>query len=239
MHFKPKKSLGQNFLIDKNIQKKIISACLLSSADTVLEIGPGRGELTSLLVDKVKKIYAVELDNGLYSFLKERFKDQSNLRLANEDILKYNLKKKLIKEKNIKVIGNLPYYISTPIIEHLFQFRDKIQEMFFMVQKEFAYRIVASAGSKRYGSLSCFIQYYTEPKINFLVKKGSFLPQPKVDSAFISLRVRKRPKVEVEDENRLFKVIRTAFSQRRKTLKNSLKGLIPQDTLEPFFIKKK
>jgi 16S rRNA (adenine1518-N6/adenine1519-N6)-dimethyltransferase len=135
MHFKPKKSLGQNFLIDKNIQKKIISACLLSSADTVLEIGPGRGELTSLLVDKVKKIYAVELDNGLYSFLKERFKDQSNLRLANEDILKYNLKKKLIKEKNIKVIGNLPYYISTPIIEHLFQFRDKIQEMFFMVQK--------------------------------------------------------------------------------------------------------
>lgn len=207
----------------------------MAPSDIVLEIGPGRGDLTSLIIDKAKMVYAVEIDKNLCGFLQEKFRDKASLKLINADILDFNIGRGIAVKDKIKVIGNLPYYITTPIIEHLFKSKDKIKEMFFTVQKEFALRLVAEPGSKTYGSFSCFVQYHAIPKINFFIKRGSFLPHPKVDSAFLTLTIRKKPKVDVADEGLLFKLIRMSFNQRRKTLKNSLKGLASKDKLASFF----
>ncbi len=236
MHVKPKKALGQNFLVDKNIQHKIIAACALKSSDIVLEIGSGRGELTQYIAGKVKSVSALELDRILYQFLKDKFRDYANVKVLNQDILKFNLHKYFSKPRNkIKIIGNIPYYITTPIIEHLFKYKDKIETIFISVQKEFGQRIIAQAGSKAYGAFSCFVQYYAEPKIIFTIKKTSFLPSPKVDSCFLRMDIRSKPAVQLKDEGFFFKIIRGAFNQRRKSLKNSLKGLIPPEKLEIFF----
>jgi 16S rRNA (adenine1518-N6/adenine1519-N6)-dimethyltransferase len=236
MHPKPKKSLGQNFLVDKNILNKIISSCGFNNCDTILEIGAGRGELTGLLAQRAKKLFAVEIDADLYLLLKEKFKDQPNAEIIHQDILKFDFKKKFKKEK-IKVVGNIPYYISSPIIEHLFKYRDKIGSIYLTVQKEFARRVVAHSGSKDYGSFSCFVQYYSEPKILFYISKGCFYPAPKVDSAFLRLEVRKKPILSAAKEKILFRITRAAFNQRRKTLRNSLKGVITRQKLDKFFAK--
>lgn len=232
MHIKPKKRLGQNFLIDTNIQRKIIAACELKASDIVLEIGAGRGELTRLIAERASEVWAVEIDYYLCQTLKEKFKNYQNVEIINQDILKFNLKR-----RGIKVIGNIPYYITTPIIEHLLKFKDKIDCIYISVQKEFARRMVAQAGSKDYGSFSCFVQYYTEPKTIFLIKKTSFLPTPKVDSFFLKLDIRHRTILEPENEKLLFKIIRSAFQQRRKTLRNSLNGIILPEKLRLFFRK--
>jgi len=203
-----------------------------------LEIGAGRGELTAVIAERVDKLYAVEIDSRLYAGLKERFKGYRGVHIINADILKTNLKKyAAAKSGRIKVIGNIPYYITTPIIGHLFKFRDKIKNIFLTVQKEFARRIAASPGSGDYGSFSCFVQYYAKARILFVIKKTCFFPKPKVDSAFLSLEIKEEPDIAVKDEARLFKIIRQAFNQRRKVLRNSLRGLVPAGDMELFFAK--
>jgi len=236
MRTKPKKSLGQNFLIDQNVQRKIISSCGLQTSDVVLEIGAGRGELTSLLVGNVSKIYAFEIDRCLFDELKAKFKDNTNIEIINGDILKVDLAQMLKKEKlKIKVIANIPYYISTPIIEKLFEIKEKIGEIFITVQKEFCERVTADPGSKKFGSLSCFIQYYVKAKILFTIQNSSFWPKPKVDSSFLRLEILSKPSVKVGDEKLLFKVIRAAFNQRRKTLRNSLENIAAKEKLCKYF----
>jgi len=238
MYFKPKKSLGQNFLIDKNIQKKIVHACDLAGEDIILEIGAGRGDLTAQLALTAKKVYALEIDQRLYPALGKNLECFTNCQIIKGDILKFDIAKFLRLNKvteKIKIIGNIPYYISSPIIEHLIRYRRNIETIFITVQKEFGRRVAAIPGSKDYGSFSCFAQYYLKPKIIFEIKKNSFFPAPKVDSCFLSLKVREAPEVAVNDEERFFKLIRKAFNQRRKTLRNSLEGFMSKNRLEKFF----
>lgn len=242
MRIKPIKSLGQNFLVDQNITRKIIEALELRSSDIVLEIGAGQGELTGLIAPKVDKLYALEIDRRLYPLLIERFEIYSSVSIINQDILKCDLVKffdELKIKGKIKVFGNIPYYISSPIIERLIKYRVVIKEAFITVQKEFARRVVAVPGSKEYGSFSCFLQYYTIPKIVFQISRGCFYPSPKVDSCLLHLKFREKPAVYVKDEELLFKIIRAAFNQRRKTLRNSLKGNVGVDALEGFLLKNK
>lgn len=236
MHAKPKKSLGQNFLVDKNIQRKIIDSIEFKSNDTVLEIGAGRGELTWLIAKTARYVYALEIDSDLCQTLKINLKRHSNVKIINKDILKFNLSKYFGKTAGkIKIFGNIPYYISSPIIEHILKFKDKIDSMFITVQKEFGKRVVAAAGSKDYSSFSCFVQYHSLPKILFTIKKGSFFPVPKVDSCLLRLDIRGLAPVEIKDEGLFFKVIRASFNKRRKTLRNSLSGIIPKQKLDLFF----
>jgi 16S rRNA (adenine1518-N6/adenine1519-N6)-dimethyltransferase len=233
-----KKKLGQNFLLDKNIQKKIVNCLKLKSSDIVFEIGSGRGELTRLCAKGADKIYALEIDSNLCQEMKKNLKDFSNIKVINRDILKFNLRNYFKKNKDkLKVIGNIPYYISSPILEHLIKFRDKIDTIFITVQREFAARLVAPSGSKDYGSFSCFVQYYLEPKILLNIKKTCFLPVPKIDSSLVRLKVRQKPPVNLKNESSFFKIIRTAFNQRRKTLRNSLSSIILPNKLNEFFHK--
>jgi 16S rRNA (adenine1518-N6/adenine1519-N6)-dimethyltransferase len=234
MRTQPKKSLGQNFLIDKNIQNKIIDSVKLNPADSVLEIGPGEGAITGLLCRDAGKVYAVEIDRGLCALLTAKFATLQNISIINADILKFDLRS-LPPGIKFKVIGNIPYYITSPIVEHLLLHRERIQEIYLTVQKEFAQRMVADPGSKTYGSFSCFVQYYTEPQIMFLIKKNSFHPAPKVDSCFLRMKLREEPAVKVKNEQMLFKIIRSAFQQRRKTMKNGLEEVIPAEKLDQFF----
>lgn len=236
MYPQPKKSLGQNFLADKNIRKKIISSAQLQKSDVVLEIGGGRGEITGMIAERAGKVYVVELDRDLCAVLKKSTEELKNVEIINRDILKIDLSGCFggLAEK-IKVIGNIPYYIASPIIAHLLKHRNIIGRAFLTVQKEFAARVCSRAGSKDYGSFSCFVQYYCLPKILFHIKNTSFSPAPKVDSSFLCLEIRSAPPVKVKDESRFFRIIRAAFNQRRKTLKNSLKEVVPAERLTEFF----
>jgi len=236
MRQKPKKSLGQNFLVDKNIQRKIIDACVFKPEDIVLEIGAGSGELSCSIAERVAKIYALEIDASLCQIIGERLRNYKNAKIINRDILEFNLRRYFSRHKDkIKVIGNIPYYITSPIIEHLLRYRDKIGSVFLTVQKEFAERIIASAGSREYGSFSCFVQYYTEARKIFLIKRNCFYPVPRVDSCFLRLGIREKPALELKDERLFFRIIRAAFGKRRKTLRNSLAGVISSGKLERFF----
>lgn len=237
MHIKPQKRLGQNFLIDKNIQRKILLASHLTNEDTVLEIGCGRGDLTVLLAQSAGQVFGLEVDRRLIPLLKQAVVSLDNCRIIQADILKFDLHK-LVKEncinRKLKIVGNIPYYISSPIIEYLIGYRHLISQVFLTVQKEFGSRLAAKPGSKAYGSLSCFLQYYACPEIFFSIKKNSFYPAPQVDSSFLALSFREHPAVEVPDEVAFFKLIRTAFGQRRKTLRNSLEGLVRKEQLAGF-----
>jgi 16S rRNA (adenine1518-N6/adenine1519-N6)-dimethyltransferase len=239
MHVYPKKGLGQNFLVDQNIAKKIIRALELKASDVILEIGSGKGELTSLIAPNVSKIYAVELDRRLETALSLRLKDYNNVNIINQDILKVNLMNLDCGRGKIRVFGNIPYYISSPIIEHLINNREVISDAFITVQKEFAKRVAALPGSKDYGALSLFVQYYTVPKIILNISKGCFYPVPKVDSCLLSLRFRDEPAVFVSCQELLFRIIRSAFNQRRKTLRNSLKGIAEARKIEEFLLRRK
>lgn len=235
---RPKRYLGQNFLTDRNIQKKIILNCNLDKNDIVLEVGPGRGELTQLIAKSSARVYAVEIDSDLCKILEDKFFNFKNVVIIRADILKLNIKKYFsFFSGRLKVIGNIPYYISTPILEHLIRYSDKIDSIFITLQKEFAQRIVAKPGSKDYGSFSCFIQYYTEPKIIFDIKKTCFYPMPKVDSSFLKLVIKRKRPLTKSQEKRLFEIIRIAFNQRRKMLKNTLKEFFTLDKLNTFFKK--
>ncbi|MFH0732734.1 MAG: 16S rRNA (adenine(1518)-N(6)/adenine(1519)-N(6))-dimethyltransferase RsmA [Candidatus Omnitrophota bacterium] len=217
------KRLGQNFLTDKRYIEKILNACAFTKKDSLLEIGPGMGALTSGLALACKRLTAVEFDKRLFSFLREKYSGCENVEIVHSDILKFDIKAQSeICKIKLKVIGNLPYYITTPIIAYLIDNRQYLQSAFITVQKEVAQRLTASPGGKTYGSLSCFVQVYTKPQIVFYIPKGVFYPAPSVESAFVKLDFLQTPAVKVNDEQFFLKVINAGFSKRRKTLANAL-----------------
>ncbi len=225
--FRFSKSLGQNFLVDGNIITKICEGADITEADGVIEIGPGIGTLTQQLSKYAKKVIAVELDSKLLPILEETLEGIDNVKVINSDILKVDIKK-LIEEEfeglNVKVVANLPYYITTPIIMKLLEEKLEIESISVMIQKEVAERMVADPGGKDYGALSVAVQYHSDPKIIASVPSSVFIPKPNVDSAVIKLDIYKTPPVEVIDEKLMFKVVKSAFGQRRKTVLNALSG---------------
>ena len=223
--FKFSKSLGQNFLIDENILTKIVEGAGVSKEDVVLEIGPGIGTLTQALADRAKKVMAIEIDKALLPILEETLGQFSNVKVIHGDILKLDILP-VIKgiEGKIKVIANLPYYVTTPIIMKFLEEKIPLTNMVVMIQKEVADRMQAKPGTKDYGSLSVAVQYYCEPKIIARVPRSVFIPQPNVESTVIRLDVLKEPRVSVRDEKLMFEIVRAAFGKRRKTLLNALTG---------------
>ena len=219
------KKFGQNFLIDTHVLEKIISAAGITKNDCVLEIGPGIGTMTQYLAENARHVVAVEIDRNLIPILKETLADYNNVTVINEDILRVDIKA-LAEEYNggkpIKVVANLPYYITTPIIMGLFESGVPIDNITVMVQKEVADRMKEGPGSKDYGALSLAIQYYAEPEIVANVPPNCFIPRPNVGSAVIRLTRHKEMPVEVKDPALMFKIIRASFNQRRKTLQNGL-----------------
>ena len=218
------KKLGQNFLIDENVVHQIVAAAELSEADTVLEVGPGIGTLTQGLAESKARVVAVELDTRLLPVLATTLNGYDNVRVVHGDILKVNIMEEVCAP-SFKVCSNLPYYITTPIIFAVLEKRLPMERLVAMVQKEVAERMAAQPGGKEYGALSVAIQYYTEPKIAFIVPPTSFIPAPAVDSAVIVCKRREKPPVEVCDEGLFFRVVKAAFSLRRKMLSNSLKNM--------------
>ncbi len=225
---RPKKSLGQHFLLDKNIIDKIINVAHIMPGETVVEIGPGRGIMTRRLAEVSGKLIAIELDNRLYTYLKEDLKGINNLDLIHEDALGFAYEE---IPGEFKVVANLPYYISTPMIFRLMEVKEKITSMTLMLQKEVAERIIAAPGTKEYGVLSISVGYYCHPKIEFYVSRNSFSPKPNVDSAVLTLLSRKTPRVPVKDLSLFFKTVRASFSSRRKVLKNALRALGAPDEM--------
>ncbi len=221
------KKFGQNFLIDSNILENIISAAGITKNDFVLEIGPGIGTMTQYLCETARQVVAVEIDKMLIPILRDTLSEYNNVEVINKDVLKVDIKS-LAEEKNngkpIKVVANLPYYITTPIIMGLFESGVPIESITIMVQKEVADRMQTGPGSKDYGALSLAVQYYAEAQVVLNVSSNCFMPRPNVDSAVIKLTKHKIPAVEVLDEALLFKLIRASFNQRRKTLVNGLKN---------------
>ena len=219
------KKFGQNFLIDEGIVNKIVREAGVTKDDFVLEIGPGIGTMTQLLCEQAGGVAAVEIDTNLIPILKETLAEYDNVTIINEDILKVDIKK-LAEEKNggkpIKVVANLPYYITTPIIMGLFESNVPIDSITVMVQKEVAYRMQVGPGTKDYGALSLAVQYYSKPQVVINVPPECFIPRPNVGSAVIRLTRYKEPPVKVRDEKLMFKLIRASFNQRRKTLANGL-----------------
>lgn len=218
------KKLGQNFLIDENIVRNIVAAAELSDKDTVLEVGPGIGTLTQRLAESGASVVAVELDKRLLPVLDTTLEGYDNVRIVNGDILQVDIMQ-TVGVDEFKVCANLPYYITTPIIFALLEKRLPMERLVAMVQKEVAERMAAKPGGKDYGALSVAIQYYTEPEIAFIVPPSSFIPAPSVDSAVIVCKRREKPPVEVCDEALFFRVVKAAFSLRRKMLNNSLKNM--------------
>ena len=219
------KKFGQNFLIDGHVLDKIIAGAGVTKDDMVLEIGPGIGTMTQYLAEAAGKVVAVEIDRNLLPILRETLADYDNVKVIHADVLSLDLEK-LVQEENggrpIKVVANLPYYITTPIIMALFEQHVPLANVTVMVQKEVAARMKSGPGSKDYGALSLAVQYYAEPYIVANVPCNCFMPRPNVDSAVIRLTRYEEPPVQVKDEKMLFKIIRASFNQRRKTLQNGL-----------------
>ena len=226
-HFNFQKKFGQNFLIDTHVLEKIISAAEITKDDFVLEIGPGIGTMTQYLACAARKVVAVEIDKALIPILEDTLSDYDNARVINNDVLKVDIAK-LAEEENggkpIKVVANLPYYITTPIIMGLFENHVPIKSITVMVQKEVADRMQVGPGTKDYGALSLAVQYYAKPYIVANVPPNCFMPRPKVGSAVIRLERYEEPPVKVKDEKLMFRIIRASFNQRRKTLANGLKN---------------
>ena len=247
-HLKADKNLGQNFLVEESVVNRIAKTAELTPEDTVLEIGPGIGTLTQALAMTGASVVSVELDKRLIPVLQETVGAYNNVRIVQGDILKVNIPEIIAEVKadqktagatgkvaeaesgmkqsdTFKVCANLPYYITTPIIMYLLEQKLPLERLVVMVQKEVAERMTAGPGGREYGAISVAMQYYTEPKIAFIVKAGSFLPAPKVDSAVLVCKRRSTPPVDVPDEKTFFKVVAAAFSVRRKMLNNSLKNM--------------
>lgn len=221
------KKFGQNFLIDSNILENIVDAARITKEDFVLEIGPGIGTMTQYLCESARQVVAVEIDKMLIPILEDTLSEYDNVEIINQDVLKVDIKS-LAENKNagrpIKIVANLPYYITTPIIMGLFESGVPIESITIMVQKEVADRMQTGPGSKDYGALSLAVQYYAEAKVMLNVSASCFMPRPNVDSAVIKLTRHREAVVKVEDERLMFKVIRASFNQRRKTLVNGLKN---------------
>ena len=221
------KRFGQNFLIDPHVLEKIIRFSEITKDDFVLEIGPGIGTMTQYLAEAAREVTAVEIDDALIPILKDTLKEWDNVTVIHGDILKTDIKK-IAEEKNggrpVKVVANLPYYITTPIIMGLFESHVPVESVTVMVQKEVADRMQTGPGSKDYGALSLAVQYYAKPEIVANVPPNCFMPRPKVGSAVIRLQKYEVPPVKVKDEKLMFRLIRASFNQRRKTLVNNLKN---------------
>ncbi|MBR3003163.1 MAG: 16S rRNA (adenine(1518)-N(6)/adenine(1519)-N(6))-dimethyltransferase RsmA [Clostridia bacterium] len=227
-NIKANKSLGQNFLIDKTVVETIVDSANIGNEDLVIEIGPGLGTLTEFLIQKAKKVICVELDERMVNILHDRFLLYKNLEVINEDILKLKLNEIIENEKiqnniqNVKVVANLPYYITTPIVMKLLEEKLDIESITIMIQKEVADRLIEVPGEKNTGAITYAVRYYAEPEGIIEVPNNSFIPEPEVISKVLKLKIRKEPAVEVINPDRMFKIIKTAFMQRRKTLLNAL-----------------
>ncbi len=225
--FRTNKSLGQNFLVDGNVIDNICEGAEITDNDGIIEIGPGIGTLTQQLSKHANKVVAVELDKKLLPILEETLDGLENVKVINDDILKIDIEK-LIEEEfeglDVKVVANLPYYITTPIIMKLLESKLNIESISVMIQKEVADRMVSDPGTKVYGALSVAVQYYSKPEIVTEVPSSVFIPKPNVDSAVIKLDIYKNPPVDVIDEKLMFAVVKSAFGQRRKTILNALSG---------------
>lgn len=223
-HISANKNLGQNFLIDDETVLEIVNTANISKDDLVIEIGPGLGTLTKELLERAGQVTCIELDKRMIEILQDRFSMYNNFELINNDVLKVNLKE-IIKKANMantKIVANLPYYITTPIIMKLLEERLDIETITVMIQKEVADRLVTKPGTGDTGAITYAIHYYSEPKRVLEVPNTAFIPEPKVNSSVIQLKILKEPKVKVEDEEKLFNLIKTAFMQKRKTLVNGL-----------------
>lgn len=224
-NFTFQKKYGQNFLIDSHVLEKIMDAAEIGKDDCVVEIGPGIGTMTQYLAERAGEVVAVEIDKNLIPILTETLADYKNVSIINEDILKVDLNR-IVEEKNggrpVKIVANLPYYITTPIIMGLFENHVPVKSITVMVQKEVADRMQVGPGTKDYGALSLAVQYYAKPEIVAIVPPNCFIPRPNVASAVIRLTCHEKKPVEVKDEKGMFALIRASFNQRRKTLANSL-----------------
>lgn len=235
-----RKRFGQNFLHDQQVIQRIVDAISPTASDRLLEIGPGQGAITDYLAQSGANLDCVELDRDLAAFLEKRFANTDNVHIHQNDILKFDLAS-LAKtdsnvepgasEKRLRVIGNLPYNISTPVMFHLLQSHELIEDMTFMLQLEVVQRLGAQPGNKNYGRLGLMVQYFCEVEHLFNVPSAAFTPQPKVSSAIVRLRPHRQPAVTARSVEALQTVIRTAFNQRRKTLKNSLKAIMSSNSL--------
>ncbi len=224
-NFNFQKKFGQNFLIDTSVLERIISAAEITKDDCVLEIGPGIGTMTQYLAESAREVFAVEIDKALIPILEDTLSEYTNVTVINEDILKVDINKIALEHnqgKPIKVVANLPYYITTPIIMGLFESHVPLKSITIMVQKEVAERMQVGPGTKDYGALSLAVQYYAKPQIVANVPPNCFIPRPNVGSAVIRLTRYENPPVNVRDERRMFALIRASFNQRRKTLVNGL-----------------
>ena len=231
-NFSFQKKFGQNFLIDTHVLDKIIQSANITEDDMVLEIGPGIGTMTQYLAQAAGKVIAVEIDKNLIPILEDTLSGYDNVRVINEDVLKLDLKKLADEENNgkpVKVVANLPYYITTPIIMGLFENEVPVESITVMVQKEVADRMQTGPGNKDYGALSLAVQYYADPYIVANVPPNCFMPRPKVGSAVIRLTCHQEKPVQVQDEKLMFNIIRASFNQRRKTLANGLKNAATLD----------
>lgn len=220
---KAKKSLGQHFLFDPSILKRIVETANLTKEDTVIEIGAGYGNLTALLSQASKRVIAIEYDKELANILNEKLKHYENIEIVYCDALRFPYESLEV----FKVVANIPYYITTPLLFKLLELRKNIKTITITLQREVAERIVAQPGNKDYGLLSITMQYYSNPKIKFIIPAGAFRPVPKVDSAVVHIDILDKPKMDVFDEKLFFKVVRASFSRRRKTILNNLKNLEP------------
>ena len=224
-HFVFQKKFGQNFLIDPHVLDKIINAAEITKEDCVIEIGPGIGSVTQALIDNAGKVISIEIDDQLIPILTEQFGGCENFRLIHKDVLKVDLHKLIAEEspnRRIKVVANLPYYITTPIIMMLLEHNLPIESITVMVQKEVADRMASGPGSKQYGAITVAMKYYCDTYLVANVPQNCFMPRPNVDSAVIKLTLHQEPIVDINDEEQLLKIIKAAFSQRRKTLLNTL-----------------
>jgi len=231
-----RKRFGQNFLSDNHYIQRIVESIAPQSSDRLVEIGPGLGAITEHLVDKVAELHVVELDRDLIPRLEQKFSQNTNLTIHQSDALKFDFRQ-LANDKPIRVVGNLPYNISTPLIFHLLNQRESIKDMYFMLQKEVVERICAQPGTGSYGRLSVMTQYYCRADLLFLVPPGAFQPPPKVESAIVRLQPYSLLPYPVRDEQLLGQIVTAAFGQRRKTLRNSLKNYIDEAGLEQLNIK--
>ena len=232
------KSLGQNFLINDDVINTIVDSAQINKEDLIIEIGPGLGTLTSKLLEKAKKVICIELDKRMIKKLQNRFSLYNNFELINEDILKVNLKEIIEKElrniQKVKIVANLPYYITTPIIMKLLEDKLNIESITVMIQKEVAKRLTAKPGEKLSGAITYAVNYYSDPEEIIVVPNSSFIPEPEVESEVIKLNLRSTPPISVKDEELFFKFIKASFMQRRKTLVNGItnSGLMKKEEIK-------
>lgn len=224
-NFKFSKSLGQNFLIDDSVLNDIVNGADVNGEDFIIEIGPGVGTLTAQLLNKAKKVTSIELDNDLIPILQQELGDHPNFSLIHKDALKVDFNEVIGDEKSVKLVANLPYYVTTPIIVNLLKNKYNFKSLTIMIQKEVAERMDAEPNCKEYGSLSLLVQYYCDTKIIRKVAPSSFMPRPKVESIVIRLDRLEEPRVKAKDEKLMFEIIRSSFNMRRKTLWNGVKNM--------------